>query len=309
MKILVISQPFPMGEYHMKQFESEYLTSQGHEVYLLPQLNGQDWNDEYFNQIKDLDPDVMYYGPLDHKTYELIEHFDCKKVLNSCSLGLFKDMEDIKEKYGKWYTHLYTNSIVSYNAVKPLTNNVEHYEYFACYIKDEDLVKNPLYSHDCVFLGQGFHRLSENSIKADRDIFFSNFNSGYDIAVYGNGWPREFWYKGLLPEGHNGHLYSSAKSGISIIEPDQRIYGMINNRYSEMAYSKIPIITYDYDGIDWFGASEYLNFANSNQEFLDIVKKCVNGDEKILAKTEKMKTFIEKQQDTFYKKLKYLVEN
>ena len=72
MKILIFSQPFPMGEFHMKQFEANYLTNLGHEVYILEQLNGRDWNEEYLEQIKQLDPDVMYFGPLDHKTYELV---------------------------------------------------------------------------------------------------------------------------------------------------------------------------------------------------------------------------------------------
>ena len=309
MKILVISQPFPMGEFHMKQFESDYLSNQGHEVYLVEQLNGRDWDQEYFNQIKALDPDVMYYGPLDHKTYELVEHFNCKKVLNSCSLGVFKQMEDIKEKYGKWFTHLFTNSIVAYNTVKEITNDIKHYEYFACYIKDEELIENLQYKHDCVFLGQGFHRLSESNIQSERDIFFSSFNKDYNIAVYGNGWPKENWYKGLLPAGHNGQLYKSAKSGISIIEPDQRIYGMINNRYSEMAYSEIPIITMNYEGIDWFGASDYLNFVSSKQEFLNTVHKCINNDNNVILKAEKMKKFINNQQNMFYEKLKDIIEN
>ena len=310
LKILVFSQPFPMGEYHMKRFESDYLSSLGHEVYLLEQLNGKDWDDEYFQQIKSLNPDVIYFGPLDHKTYELIEHFDCKKILNSCSLGVFDKMEDIKEKYGKWYTHLFTNSIVAYNEVKKLTDNVKHYEYFAHYIKDDEMKKKTEYEHDCVFLGQGFHRLTENSIQIDRDIFFSSFDEGYDIAVYGNGWPPNMnWYKGVLPAGHIGNLYKSAKSGVAIIEPDQHIYGMINNRYSEMSYCEIPIITHDYEKIDWFGARDYINFVNSKEEFMNTIKKCVNGEDEIILKTKKMRSFIENQHKVFYEKLKELVEN
>ena len=70
-----------MGEYHLKQAESDYLTSLGHEVYLLEQLNGRDYDDEYIQQIKELDPDVMYYGPLDNKTFEVVEKINCKKII------------------------------------------------------------------------------------------------------------------------------------------------------------------------------------------------------------------------------------
>ena len=252
---------------------------------------------------------MIYFGPLDHKTYELVEKFDCKKVLNSCSRGVFKEMEDIKDKYGNWYTHLFTNSIVAYDVVKKLTDNVKHYEYFASYINDDELVEQLDYKHDCVFLGQGFHRLTENSIQMDRDIFFSSFDTDYDIKVYGNGWPQTPWYKGLLPAGHIGRLYKSAKSGIAIIEPDQRIYGMINNRYSEKDYSEIPIITFNYNEIDWFGAEGYMNFVESRDDFLNIVKRCVDGDEEILSKTKKMKSFIDNQHKVFYEKLGDIIEN
>ena len=50
---------------------------------------------------------------------------------------------------------------------------------------------------------------------------------------------------------------------MGVIEQDQRIYGLINNRYSEMGYCGIPIITFDYKDVDWFGAEKYLNFISS----------------------------------------------
>ena len=49
MKILLFNQPFPMGGYHLKQAESKYLSSLGHEVYLLEQLNGMDYDEEYWD--------------------------------------------------------------------------------------------------------------------------------------------------------------------------------------------------------------------------------------------------------------------
>ena len=51
MKIVVISQPFPMGEYHWKNYEAKYLSSLGHDVYMLEQLNGLDYDDDYINDI------------------------------------------------------------------------------------------------------------------------------------------------------------------------------------------------------------------------------------------------------------------
>ena len=72
MRIVVITQPFPMGEYHWKSFEANHLSSLGHEVYMLEQLNGRDYDDDYVSQIKELNPDVIYSTPADHKTFEVI---------------------------------------------------------------------------------------------------------------------------------------------------------------------------------------------------------------------------------------------
>ena len=57
MKIIVITQPFPMGECHWKRFEANHLSSLGHDVYMLEQLNGRDYDDEYVNQ----DPCFLFY--------------------------------------------------------------------------------------------------------------------------------------------------------------------------------------------------------------------------------------------------------
>ena len=51
MRIIVISQPFPMGEYHWKSYEAEYLSDLGHDVHLLEQLNGRDYNEEYISLV------------------------------------------------------------------------------------------------------------------------------------------------------------------------------------------------------------------------------------------------------------------
>ena len=107
-----------MGEYHLKQAESKYLTNLGHEVYLLEQLNGMEYDEEYVQQIKDLNPDVMYYGPLDHKTFEVVSQIDCKKILHINSKGIFSNFyEDIISAKDKLWTHLMATSKPLFSAV------------------------------------------------------------------------------------------------------------------------------------------------------------------------------------------------
>ena len=51
MKILVFHQPYPMGNYKLNQVIAEYFEKEGHEVYLLEQLNGRPANEDYIQQI------------------------------------------------------------------------------------------------------------------------------------------------------------------------------------------------------------------------------------------------------------------
>ena len=58
MRVIVFHQPFPMGNYQVCTVIEEKIAEQGHEVYLLQQLNGVPATDEYTQQIKELSPDV-----------------------------------------------------------------------------------------------------------------------------------------------------------------------------------------------------------------------------------------------------------
>ena len=309
MKIIVITQPFPMGEYHWKRFEADYLTSLGHEVYMLEQLNGRDYNQEYIDQIKELDPDLIYSTPADHKTFEVLEQINCKKVINICSKGIMKDhINEWTEYRGRWWDSLFTNSIVLANEAKKYTKDVIHYEYPLIPIEKDSIEEVPHYKHDCVFLGQGFHRLEIPEFKMERETFFLQ-NHDFDFKVYGNGWPRVNWYAGgVLPDGDIGRLYASAKSAIGVIEQDQRIYGLINNRYSEMAYCKIPIISFDYPEVDWYGAEKYINFITSAEEVKNVVNKCKNNNEQIIKQVNDFKQFIDVQHKTYLEKLEHVIK-
>lgn len=310
MKILVITQPWPMGEYHWKQYEANYLSSLGHEVYMLEQLNGRDYNDEYINQIKELNVDLIYTTPADHKTFEVLEQIKCTKVINICSKGIMKNhINEWVNYYGKWWDKLFTNSIVLANEAKKITDKVIHFEYPLVPIKTDDKTITSQYQHDCVFLGQGFHRLQIPEFQIERDIFFFQ-NHDFDFKVYGNGWPSVKWYSGqILPPDSIGKLYSSAKSAIGVIEQDQRIYGLINNRYSEMAHCKVPIISYKYPEVDWFGAEKYINFVSSYEDFKTVVYKCIRKDENILYQADQFKQFIDMQHETYLQKLNSIIHD
>ena len=49
------------------------IAEQGHEVYSLQQLNGVVPDDEYVQQIIDLNPDVVYFEMLDAETFKIVE--------------------------------------------------------------------------------------------------------------------------------------------------------------------------------------------------------------------------------------------
>jgi len=302
-----------MGEYHLKQAEANHLINAGHEVYLLEQLNGQNYNDEYVQQIKDLAPDAMYYGPLDQKTFEVVEQIDCKKILHMNSKGIFQNLyEDVVNAKDKYWTHLMSTSKTLHDAAKKVTKNVEHIEYCFSALKEEECTFDPALAYDCAFLGQGHHRLTIPEFAQERNIYFSDFQKtpNFNFALYGTGWPHVLpYYKGVLPAGKIGSLYSSIKCGISVIEGDQHIYGMVNNRYTEMGICECPIITFNYKDIDWHGAEEYLNFVSSADEFEKIVNLCVNDDEKIIKKTKDMKKFLQEKHKVYFEKLEYLLGN
>ncbi len=243
-----------MGNYKLNEYISSYFSKKGHETYLLQQLNGMEPDQEYVEQIKELDPDVIYFEMVDFETFKIIEQMSCEKILLQASNGVLSTYEDIFNYHGKWYTKIITNSNIMYPLV------------------DSDLEKEIKYNHDCVFLGMGFHRMTSESYKSDRDIFFNGFaDPSIDFKIYGNGWPEFKHYGGLLPRDDIGKLYSSAKCGFALIGETQRNYGQINNRYTEMGYCALPIITQNYDSIDWYGIEPYLNFVSTKDEAYKLI--------------------------------------
>jgi hypothetical protein len=153
----------------------------------------------------------------------------------------------------------------------------EHFEYYFLAIDDSELVYNPQYDKKSVFLGMGFNRLTDDSYKLERDIFFSEQNDV--ISIYGNGWNNHKNWVEMLPPNNIGSLYKSAKSAVAIIGKGQRELGMINNRYSEIAFSKSP--------------SEYHKVAS------DIYR----NPDKYHYKCNLFRDFIVKQDNIFYEKL------
>ena len=260
MKILVFHQPYPMGNYKLNEVIAKHL-SKDHEVYLLQQLNGVEPNSEYVQQVTELDADLIYFEMLDVETFKLVEKLKGKKILLQASNGILKRYEDIFDYHGTWYDSVITNSKKMYDAFKSKDIQCEFFKYYFSVLNESDLVFDERYNHDSVFLGMGFHRMSSESYRKDRDIFFDGIG-GIDFKIYGNGWPNFSHYGGLLPPDDIGKLYYSSKSAFGIIGETQRTYGQINNRYTEMAYSEVPILTQNYETIDWFGAEKYLNFVN-----------------------------------------------
>ena len=167
MKIVVFHQPFPMGNYKLNEVVANKLTEQGHEVYLLQQLNGHPYNEDYYQQIKSIDPDILYYEMLDKGTFDVVEKFNCKKILNVMGTGILKEnfQSQIKDYKNKWYTDIITNSKSVYNLLKNEVDKIEFFEYYFCALDDKELVYDSKYSHDCTFLGQGQHRLQMPEFK------------------------------------------------------------------------------------------------------------------------------------------------
>jgi len=309
MNIVILSQPYPMGNgCGLNAAIGEYFQQQGHEVYMLEQLNGQMAGvDQYAEMINSVKPDLLYYEMLDDASFKAIEKVNCKKILVFASNGILKEYEDILD-HPEWYDGIYTNSLKMKSLFENKGIPTQDFQYYHCWLKNSDLHFEDKYLEDCVFLGMGFNRLSSDAYKMERELFFLNQFS-FDFAIYGNGWPREIpWYKGLLPQEDMGKLYASARSAIAIIAPGQRKQGMINNRFVEIGYSECPIITYPYPEVDWFGAEKYLNFVTSKNEIEDVVAKCYNKTDEIIKKTQQMKIFIDKQTDLYYSGLEDLID-
>ena len=307
MKIIVFHQPFPMGNYKLNEIVASHFSKEGHEVYLLQQLNGAKPDDNYINQIKELNPDLVYFEMLDFETFKLVEELDCEKILLHASNGVLGSYEKIIDYQDKWFTKIMTNSKEMYELFKINLIDVEFFEYYFSALNENDLEKTEGYSHDCVFLGMGFHRLQSEGYKSDREIYFDGFGNDIDFKIYGNGWPSFSHYGGLLPPDDIGKLYHSAKCGVALIGEAQRTHGQINNRYTEMAYSELPIITQNYENIDWFGAEKFLNFVTSKEEAHNTILDIINNKTKYEETSKEFKQFIIGKDKEFFEKLNNLI--
>lgn len=303
MRILIIHQPYPMGNYKLSETLGKKLHEKGHEVILLHQLNMSKIDakhaEKYKNSIDEIDPDVIYYEMLDAATFDIIKNVKCRnRILCATSNGIL-GYEGIIKGWGVYYDKIITNSKKMYDE---LFTNVcaEHFEYYFLAIEDSELVYNPKYDKKNVFLGMGFNRLTDDSYKLERDIFFSEQNDV--ISIYGNGWSNHKNWIELLPPNDIGSLYKSAKSAVAIIGKGQRELGMINNRYSEIAFSKCPIITYPYD-INFYGAAAFMNFASSPSEHHKVVSDITRNPDKYHYKCNLFRDFIVNQDNVFYQKL------
>ena len=306
MKVLVFHQPYPMGNYKLNIAVADKLEADGHEVYVLEQLNGRPASQEYIQQIIDADFDLVYYEMLDHETFKIIEQLKCQRILLHASGGVLIEYDKILDYKGKWYDKIFTGSTIMLEKFKKAGIPSKHYQYYHSAIKEDEKVFNQKYNHDCVFLGMGFNRLTDAQYNLERDMFFHD--QDFDFNVYGNGWDGFRHWRGLLPALDIGSLYTSAKSAVGIIAKGQREHGMINNRYTEMAICGVPIITYDYETIDWYGAEHYLNFVR----YPDELKKCVDDiaahPDKYRHKSDELQKFMEKKDKEFFEKLDLLIK-
>ena len=306
MKVLVFHQPWPMGNYKLNVAVADRLESQGHEVYALEQLNGRLATQEYIQQIIDMNFDLVYFEMLDHETFKIVEQLKCQRILLHASGGVLIEYDKILEYKDKWYDKILTSSKIMLEKFKKAGIPCEHYQYYHSAIKDEEQVFEQKYNHDCVFLGMGFNRLTDPQYSLERELYFHD--KDFDFNVYGNGWDGFKHWQGLLPPLDIGKLYSSAKSGIAIIAKRQREHGMINNRYTEMAICGIPIITYDYETIDWYGAEKYLNFISSPIELKERVNDIVNQPDKYKYNSKELQKFMIQKDKEFFEKLNSLIK-
>lgn len=307
MKILVFHQPFPMGNYKLNEMVASKLQSKGHEVYLLQQLNGEPVTQEYINALQNENFDAVYYEMLDAETFKVVEQLNALRILLVASRGIFKDFYNILEFKGKYYDKVMTNSIDLYNTFKQNDVECELFNfYFIALTEQERQSVSDKYKFDNVFLGMGFGRLTDPDYAKEREIFFDSHKQ-YNFGLFGNGWNGVVNYKGLLPPNDIGSLYSSTKSANAIIGSGQRSMGMINNRYTEIAACKCPLISYPYN-IDWYGADKYINFVTSANELNSVVLDIKNNPDKYQESVNEFHKFIVNQDTVFFEKLENLLK-
>lgn len=305
MKVLVFHQPYPMGNYKLNEEVAKYFKKQGHETYLLEQLNGNTASGEYIQALIEEDFDLIYFEMLDFETFKVVEKLKGQKILLQASGGVLGEYEKILEHKGIWYDKIFTNSLYMFDLFKKNNIPSEHFEYYFSPIQDSEKVFVEQYNNQCSFLGMGFNRLSSPDYELERQIFFRK--QEFHFSIYGSGWSGIEHWRGLLPPYGIGKLYTSTKSAVGIIAKGQREKGMINNRYSEIGSCGTPIISYNYDTVDWFGGEQYINFISSQKELKEKVIDIVNNPDKYEEQKQGLKNFIEVKSTEFFQKLSTLI--
>jgi len=296
-KILVLHQPFPMGNYKLMPYISKHLSDAGNEVYLLEQLNGRTVTQEYIDTIQSIGFDSVYYEMLDTETFKVIQTLKgVNRVLCYASKGIFPNFDEILKYSGVLYDKVLTNSKYMVDSFVKIGVAVEHFEYYPAPITNDEISYDSKYEYDFVYLGGGFQRLIKPEYNMERDIIYSNPL----VFKFGNGWRDVPNYKGILPPDDIGKLYHTAKVSLATIEPSQRSMGMINNRYCEIMKSGGKVLSLDYnENIDYFGAEEFIKFIQPNTPLEEY------SDFKVDLQAQRK--FIDKKESEFFTKLKYLI--
>jgi len=297
MKILVLHQPFPMGNYRLMPYIAHRLREQGHEPMLVEQLNGKNFSQDTVDQINRFNFDAAYFEMLDSPSFQLLEQTNIKnKILCYTSKGIFKNFEDIIEYKSKYYTSIITNSKEMSEIFSKNTITNEFFEYYPAPLLDEEIKYNSKYAFKFTYLGGGFQRLTKPEYNLESKIIYRN----PDVVKFGAGWIDVPNYKGILPADDIGKLYTSAEISIGTIEPSQRNKGMINNRFSEMMKSRASIAAVKYDNVDYYGGEEFITFISSPEELLEVQKLSEN-------KKDLQKKFIEDKEVNFFRSLNNLL--
>lgn len=297
MKILVLHQPFPMGNYRLMPYIAHRLKIQGHEPILVEQLNGKSFSQDTVDQLNSLQFDAAYFEMLDGPSFQLLEQSNIKKkVLCYASKGIFNSFEEIIQYRDRYFTSIITNSKEMSNLFS--LNNIpnEFFEYYPAPLLDEELTYDSRYNISFVYLGGGYQRLTKPEYKLESEIIYQNPN----VAKFGAGWIDVPNYNGILPPDDIGKLYKSAKISLGTIEPSQRKMGMVNNRFSEMMKSGASIAAVNYDNVDYYGGEEFISFICSREE-LEEVQPLSSSKKKLQNK------FIREKEVNFFKSLDNLL--
>lgn len=297
MKILILHQPFPMGNYRLMPYIAYRLQVHGHETVLAEQLNGSAWTQSILDSINSQNFDAAYFEMLDRQTFELIENSNInKKVLCYASKGIFNTFEDILTYKGRYYSSILTNSKEMSQIFSDSNICNEFFEYYPAPILDHEIVEDSRYTLPIVYLGGGFQRLTKPEYTNESKVIYQNNK----VTKFGNGWNNVENYAGILPPDDIGKLYRSAKVSIGTVEPSQRAKGMINNRYSEMFKSGATVASMTYPELDFYGGEQFIQFVKSPQ---DLEKVIPISEEQRIAQ----KHFIEEKEKNFFNSLEKLL--